>query len=64
MTSAATTTQRVVTTPLGRRRSDLLTKLPATGALAWVRDGEGLVGWGEVDRLEVSGPDALQRAAE
>lgn len=64
VTSAATTTERVVTTPLGRRRSDLLTKLPATGALAWVRDGEGLVGWGEVDRLEVTGPGALERAAQ
>ncbi|MCO7222206.1 isochorismate synthase MenF [Klenkia sp. PcliD-1-E] len=64
MSSPATTTQRVVTTPLGRRRSDLLTKLPAEGALAWVRDGEGLVGWGEVDRFEVTGPGALERAAE
>lgn len=58
------TTTRVVTTPLGRRRSDLLTKLPADGALAWVREGEGLVGWGEVDRFEVTGPDALDRAAQ
>ncbi|WP_242658235.1 isochorismate synthase [Klenkia brasiliensis] len=64
MTGTATTTQRVVTTPLGRRRSDLLTKLPARGALAWVRDGEGLVGWGEVDRFEVTGPGALERAAD
>ncbi|MCU1607363.1 MAG: entC, partial [Modestobacter sp.] len=35
---------------------------PADGALAWVRRGEGLVGWGEADRLEVSGPDALAEA--
>ncbi|WP_091239436.1 isochorismate synthase [Klenkia soli] len=61
-TATGTTTREVVTTPLGRRRSDLLTKLPAQGALAWVRDGEGLVGWGEAARLEVTGPGALDRA--
>ncbi|MEU4764950.1 isochorismate synthase [Actinosynnema sp. NPDC023794] len=37
---------------------DLLGGLPApTGALSWVRDGTGLVGWGEAARFEVSGPD-------
>src|SRR5215212_1431192 len=42
----------------------LLQRLPrADGVLAWVRDGEGLVGWGEAARLEVSGPDALAEAA-
>jgi menaquinone-specific isochorismate synthase len=61
-TLAGTTTREVVTTPLGQRRSDLLTKLPAEGALAWVRGGEGLVGWGEAARLEVSGPDSLAQA--
>ena len=43
----------------------LLHRLPAAdGALAWVRDGEGLVGWGAAARLEVSGPDrfAVARA--
>ncbi len=61
-TLAGATTREVVTTPLGQRRSDLLTKLPAEGALAWVRSGEGLVGWGQAARLEVSGPGALARA--
>jgi menaquinone-specific isochorismate synthase len=42
---------------------DLLALLPATGALSWVRRGEGLVGWGEAARLEVSGPRALAEAA-
>jgi menaquinone-specific isochorismate synthase len=37
--------------------SSLLELLPAAGANAWVRDGDGLVGWGCVARLEVSGPD-------
>jgi menaquinone-specific isochorismate synthase len=58
-----TRTATVTTTPLGARRTALLTLLPADGALAWVRRGEGLVGWGEADRLEVSGPDALATAA-
>jgi menaquinone-specific isochorismate synthase len=58
-----TGTAQVVTTGLGARRTPLLTLVPAEGALAWVRRGEGLVGWGEADRLEVSGPDALATAA-
>ncbi|CCH35265.1 isochorismate synthase [Actinosynnema sp. NPDC047251] len=41
----------------------LLGRLPApTGALAWVRDGSGLVGWGEAARFEVSGPDRFAAA--
>ncbi|GLZ30626.1 isochorismate synthase [Lentzea sp. NBRC 105346] len=31
-------------------------------ALAWVRDGSGLVGWGEAARLEVRGPDRFEQA--
>ncbi|MEU4802235.1 isochorismate synthase [Actinosynnema sp. NPDC023587] len=48
-----------------RRAGDagLLGRLPApTGALAWVRDGSGLVGWGEAARFEVSGPDRFAEA--
>jgi menaquinone-specific isochorismate synthase len=41
----------------------LLGRLPAaSGALAWVHDGQGLIGWGEVARLEVSGPDRFAAA--
>jgi menaquinone-specific isochorismate synthase len=61
--SETTNAATVTTTPLGPRRTPLLTLLPAEGALAWVRRGEGLVGWGEADRLEVTGPDALTEAA-
>jgi menaquinone-specific isochorismate synthase len=43
--------------------ADLLDLLPRRGALSWVRRGEGLVGWGEAARLEVSGPRALAEAA-
>lgn len=42
---------------------DLLGTLPApTGALSWVRDGTGLVGWGEAARFEASGPDRFAAA--
>ncbi|MBP2339487.1 menaquinone-specific isochorismate synthase [Saccharothrix coeruleofusca] len=41
----------------------LLRRLPdPQRALAWVRDGEGLVGWGEAARFEVSGPDRFAEA--
>ena len=43
----------------------LLQRLPrADGALAWLHDGVGLVGWGEAARLEVSGPDRFSQARE
>ncbi|MEJ7705338.1 MAG: isochorismate synthase [Geodermatophilaceae bacterium] len=44
---------------------DLLTRLPPPqdGVLAWVRGGDGLVGWGELARLDVQGPDAFATAA-
>ncbi|WP_367134654.1 isochorismate synthase MenF [Saccharothrix sp. HUAS TT1] len=42
---------------------DLLGRLPSpTGALSWVQDGTGLVGWGEAARFEVSGPDRFAAA--
>src|SRR3954462_10792093 len=41
---------------------ELLALLPDDAALSWVRRGEGLVGWGEAARLEVSGPGALAEA--
>jgi menaquinone-specific isochorismate synthase len=40
----------------------LLELLPRDGALAWVSDGEGLVGWGETARLEVAGPERFAEA--
>ena len=44
---------------------DLLDQLPtSTGALSWVHRGDGLVGWGEAARLEVSGPDRFAVAAD
>jgi menaquinone-specific isochorismate synthase len=36
---------------------DLLSRLPRPGALAWVRHGDGLVGWGEAARITLpAGP--------
>jgi menaquinone-specific isochorismate synthase len=40
----------------------LLDLLPEQDGLAWVREGEGLVGWGEALRLEVDGPDPFGQA--
>ena len=40
----------------------LLDLLPAAGGLAWVRDGQGIVGWGEAARLEVRGRERFSRA--
>jgi menaquinone-specific isochorismate synthase len=36
---------------------DLLARLPRPSALAWVRQGEGIVGWGEAARLVVPGAE-------
>ena len=40
----------------------LLERLPADGALAWVRSGEGIIGWGEAARVELAGPERFSRA--
>jgi menaquinone-specific isochorismate synthase len=42
--------------------ADLIAVLPPPAPLAWVRHGEGLVGWGEAASLTVSGPDRFARA--
>ena len=42
----------------------LLDLLPAEGALAWTIGDEGLVGWGEAARLEVTGDDPFGQAQE
>jgi menaquinone-specific isochorismate synthase len=63
VTSPQAVTPVVTTTPLPAAPG-LLGLLPGAGALSWVRRGEGLVGWGEAARLEVSGPRALAEAAD
>ncbi len=42
---------------------DLVDLLPGDAPLAWVRRGEGLVGWGVAARTEVGGPDRIEQAA-
>lgn len=54
----------LLTTTLLPEPPALLGLLPAAGAVSWVRRGEGLVGWGELARLEVTGPGALAEAAQ
>jgi len=61
--TSPTAAARTVTTVRTEGAAGLLDRLPAEGAVSWVRRGEGLVGWGEAARLEVSGPRALDEAA-
>lgn len=52
---------RVVTEPL-TEPLDLLRVLPDEAAMSWVRGGDGLVAWGEVARVEVTGQERFSRA--
>jgi menaquinone-specific isochorismate synthase len=45
-----------------RAAIDLVDSLPAGSPLAWIRGGEGLIGWGEAAKLTVGGPDRFERA--
>ena len=42
--------------------ADLLSVLPGGPVMSWVRNGDGLVAWGEAARLEVSGQERFSRA--
>lgn len=59
MPPAARTIARTVPVP---DLSDLSARLPRSG-LAWLKDGHGMVGWGERARIELTGEDDLRRAA-
>ncbi len=52
----------VRTTLLDQDPGPLLDLLPATGQLAWVHGAEGLVGWGEAARIDVTGPHRFAQA--
>ena len=41
---------------------DLLDVLPPDQSVAWIRRGEGLIGWGEAARLQVRGDETFSRA--
>ncbi|WP_440899127.1 isochorismate synthase [Actinosynnema sp.] len=63
--SRTRTRLRVTTTPVTGPAfpEDLLSRLPDPGgALAWVREGSGLVGWGEAARFETSGAGRFAEA--
>lgn len=58
--------QQVSVNPLVTTRpiadpGDLIARLPRENACAWVRDGEGLVGWGIAAKLEVTGRERFSR---
>jgi len=40
---------------------ELIRRLPADNPVAWVRNGEGLIGWGVAARLEVRGRERFSR---
>jgi menaquinone-specific isochorismate synthase len=42
---------------------ELIARLPATGGVAWIREGEGFIGWGEAARVRVGTGGRFQRAA-
>lgn len=52
---------RVRTRPIADPES-LITRLPADAPVAWVRAGEGLIGWGVAARLELRGQERFSRA--
>jgi menaquinone-specific isochorismate synthase len=54
-------TYRVRTRPIDDPGT-LLDRLPAEQPLAWMRRGEGLVGWGVAAELRVRGPERFSRA--
>ena len=55
MTTAPLRAPLVVRTLALADPGPLLALLPRTAPLAWVRRGEGLIGWGEVARIELPG---------
>lgn len=65
MTTARLTDQLIARTRPVSSSAELLDLLPTPrGVLSWVRDGEGLVGWGEAARMRTSGPDRFVRAQD
>jgi len=51
---------QVITRPIADPE-ELLARLPVTDPVAWVRNGEGLIGWGVAARLEVRGDERFSR---
>ena len=51
-----------VTTEALDEPADLLELLPAGPVMSWVRNGDGLIAWGEAARVEVTGQERFSRA--
>ena len=62
VTTAPVLGLRTVRTARVEDPGPLLRLLPERGALCWTSGGEGLVGWGEVARVELAGPDRFAAA--
>lgn len=62
MTTAPATLPLVARTVQLPDPGPLLELLPARAGVAWVRRGDGLVGWGEAARVSTSGPDRFADA--
>ncbi len=60
---AADTRLRVRTVPVDET-GPLVPRLDPRHPLLWMRRGEGLIGLGEVLRIETAGPDRVERAAD
>ena len=56
------TAPRVRSLPIDDAGVDLLSRLLPDAPVAWVRGGDGLVGWGTAARLDCSGPERFSRA--
>lgn len=64
MTGPAAPSLVCTTERLDDAAPDLLARLPEAGGVAWVRQGEGFVGWGEAAGVEVgTGAGRFDRAA-
>jgi menaquinone-specific isochorismate synthase len=61
--SAADTRLRVRTVPVDET-APLVPRLDPRHPLLWMRRGEGMIGLGEVLRIETAGPDRVARAAD
>ncbi|MGH1563702.1 isochorismate synthase [Mumia sp. DW29H23] len=55
--------QSVLLDPTALEGVPLTHLLPTDSALAWVRDGDGIVAWGEAARVETTGPDRFADAS-
>ncbi|MBM7503268.1 isochorismate synthase MenF [Agromyces aurantiacus] len=60
---AADTKLRVRTVPVDET-APLVPRLDPRHPLLWMRRGEGMIGLGEVLRIETAGPDRIERAAD